>query len=211
MNRPILLLNKPFQTLCQFTDDKGRNTLADHIEQADYYAAGRLDYDSEGLVVLTNDGGLQATIADPRHKLAKTYWVQVEGEIDASALQTLSDGVMIQGKRTLPAEAEAMEEPAMLWPRTPPVRFRAQIPTSWLRLTIREGRNRQVRKMTAAVNFPTLRLIRYAVGPWTIDELAPGATRWSDASAIKQPPRKHRTSKQKTSFNNHSTAKRQQR
>ena len=211
MNKPILLLNKPFQTLCQFTDDNDRKTLADYISNSGYYAAGRLDYDSEGLVVLTNDGGLQATIADPRHKLAKTYWVQVEGKIDEQALQALRAGVLIQGKLTLPSEAEAMEEPAELWSRTPPVRFRAQIPTSWLRLTIKEGRNRQVRKMTAAVNFPTLRLIRYAVGPWTIDDLAPGETRWSDASAIKKPNKKPRISKRKSPINSHSTAKRQQR
>jgi 23S rRNA pseudouridine2457 synthase len=172
----LLLFNKPFQVLCQFTDESGRKTLADYISVNNVYAAGRLDYDSEGLVVLTDAGFLQHLITDPRHKLPKTYLVQVEGAPDAAALAQLRGGVLLNDGMTQPAQAELIEPP-VIWPRTPPIRYRANIPTSWLRLTINEGRNRQVRRMTAAVGFPTLRLIRERVGPWTLASLAPGESR----------------------------------
>ncbi len=172
--RQIILLNKPFNVLCQFTDGAGRSTLADFVSVPDVYPAGRLDRDSEGLVVLTNDGALQARISHPRHKLGKTYWVQVEGVLDAQALQRLRDGVELKDGPTRPARARVMQEPAGLWPRDPPIRSRKHIPTSWLELSLIEGRNRQVRRMTAAVGHPTLRLIRYRVGSWTIDGLGPG-------------------------------------
>ena len=180
MSSPLILLNKPFDVLCQFTDGEGRQTLANFVEQKGYYPAGRLDRDSEGLVVLTNDGRLQAQIADPRHKMAKIYLAQVEGEITDAALVQLARGVMLNDGMTLPAVARRIDEPAWLWPRDPPVRFRAAIPTSWVELTLREGRNRQVRRMTAAVGFPTLRLIRWAVGDWTLQGLAQGQWRFAD-------------------------------
>ena len=176
----VILLNKPFDVLCQFTDGEGRATLADFVDQPGYYPAGRLDRDSEGLVVLTNVGRLQAQISDPRHKMAKIYLAQVEGEVTDAALSQLARGVMLNDGMTLPAGARRIDEPAWLWPRDPPVRFRAAIPTSWVELTLREGRNRQVRRMTAAVGFPTLRLIRRAVGEWTLQGLAPGQWRFAD-------------------------------
>lgn len=172
----LLLFNKPFQVLCQFTDESGRKTLADYISVTNIYAAGRLDYDSEGLVVLTDLGYLQYLITDPRHKLPKTYLVQVEGAPTASALEQLRRGVLLNDGMTQPARAELIEAPD-IWPRTPPIRYRANIPTSWLRLTINEGRNRQVRRMTAAIGFPTLRLIRERVGPWPLESLQPGESR----------------------------------
>ncbi|MCW5850010.1 MAG: pseudouridine synthase [Anaerolineae bacterium] len=178
----LILLNKPYLVLCQFTDAEGRPTLADYLPLPDVYPAGRLDYDSEGLVLLTDHGPLQHLIADPRHKLPKTYWVQVEGEPTADALQQLRRGVLLKDGLTLPAQAQVMAPPDV-WPRTPPIRERKHIPTPWLALTISEGRNRQVRRMTAAVGYPTLRLIRWAVGPWTLDGLAPGE--WRDIA----PPR----------------------
>jgi 23S rRNA pseudouridine2457 synthase len=176
----LLLLNKPFDVLTQFNDDQGRATLKDFVAVPGVYPAGRLDRDSEGLLLLTNDGGLQARIADPRHKLAKTYWVQVEGEPTAEQLQRLRAGVELNDGPTLPAEARVLDEP-QLWPRDPPVRFRKSVPTAWLELVIREGRNRQVRRMTAAVGLPTLRLVRVRIGPWSLDGLQPGE--WKEVEA----------------------------
>jgi 23S rRNA pseudouridine2457 synthase len=173
----LLLLNKPFQVLTQFTSTDGKTTLKDFVDAPGMRPAGRLDYDSEGLVLLTNWGTLQTRLADPRWKAPKTYLVQVEGEATSDQLEQLRRGVELNDGRTLPADAEGIDEPAWLWPRTPPVRFRKSIPTCWLSLTIREGRNRQVRRMTAAVGLPTLRLIRWSVGPWTLEGLAPGASR----------------------------------
>ena len=173
----VILLNKPYGVLCQFTGDGTRPTLRDHVEIPHVYPAGRLDTDSEGLVVLTADGALQARIAHPKHKLAKTYWVQVEGNPSDMQLATLRQGVALDGVMTRPATASAMPEPPGLWPREPPIRVRKAIPTAWLELVLHEGRNRQVRRMTAAVGLPTLRLIRWAVGPWTLEGLASGSWR----------------------------------
>lgn len=181
----LLLFNKPFRVLCQFTDATGRPTLADFIDLPDVYAAGRLDFESEGLLVLTNVGSLQQAIAHPRHKLPKTYWAQVEGIPDAAALQKLKAGVELKDGRTRPARVRAIAAPSV-WPRVPPIRTRQQIPTSWLELTITEGKNRQVRRMTAAVGYPTLRLIRQRVGPWTLGNL--GVGQWQ---AIRCPRDRH--------------------
>jgi 23S rRNA pseudouridine2457 synthase len=170
----IVLLNKPYDVLCQFSDRQGRPTLADYVPEAGVYAAGRLDRDSEGLVVLTDDGSLQARISDPKHKVSKTYWVQVEGVPDEEALKALTEGVLLRDGLTRPVRVRIMDAPAGLWPRHPPIRSRRHIPTTWLELTLSEGRNRQVRRMTAAVGHPTLRLIRYRVGSWTLDGLGPG-------------------------------------
>ncbi len=172
----LILHNKPYRVLCQFTDREGRPTLADYVDTPDVYAAGRLDYESEGLVVLTNDGRIQHWISEPRYKLSKTYWVQIEGIPDETALTQLRQGVTLKDGPTLPARVERMESP-QVWPRIPPIRVRKSVPDTWLALTLREGRNRQVRRMTAAVGFPTLRLIRWSIGPWTLAGLAPGQTR----------------------------------
>ncbi len=173
----VLLFNKPHGVICQFSRDGLHPTLADYIPVPKLYPAGRLDTDSEGLLLLTDDGKLQHRITDPEHKLPKTYWVQVEGVPDESALQKLRSGVLLNDGITLPAAVRLMGEPAQLWPRDPPIRFRQNIQSSWLELAIREGRNRQVRRMTAAVGCPTLRLIRYAIGEWTLSGLPSGEWR----------------------------------
>lgn len=175
----IILLNKPFGVLSQFTDERQgvpRPTLAKFVDAPGFYPAGRLDFDSEGLLVLCDDGRLQARIADPRFKLPKTYLVQVEGTPDEAALDRLRRGVQLKDGQTLPAKTECIADPA-LWARDPPIRLRKTVPDTWLRLTIIEGRNRQVRRMTAAVGHPTLRLVRWSVGEWTLDGLAPGEWR----------------------------------
>lgn len=171
----IVLFNKPYGVLCQFSGD--RPCLADYLDMPDIYPAGRLDADSEGLVVLTDDGAMQARIADPAHKLPKTYWAQVEGEPDDAALAQLRRGVDLGEFVTRPAEVRRIEEPQGLWVRQPPIRFRKAIPTAWIELVLREGRNRQVRRMTAKAGFPTLRLVRAAIGSWRLDGLGPGEWR----------------------------------
>jgi 23S rRNA pseudouridine2457 synthase len=176
----LILFNKPYGVLCQFTDrsDPPRRTLAEFIDAPNVYPAGRLDFDSEGLLVLTDDGAVAHRLTDPKHKLAKTYLVQVEGTPDEAALASLRTGVALNDGPTLPAEARALDAaPGGLWPRDPPVRFRKTVPDAWLELTIREGRNRQVRRMTAAVGLPTLRLIRVHMGPYALGDLAPGESR----------------------------------
>ncbi|TGV08048.1 pseudouridine synthase [Alcaligenaceae bacterium 429] len=171
-----MVLNKPYGVLTQFSDDQGRQTLADYVPVKEVYPAGRLDRDSEGLLLLTNDGRLQARIAEPRHKMSKTYWAQVEGAATEQQLQQLRQGVLLKDGMTQPAKAELLNDPE-LWPRNPPIRYRASIPTSWISLTISEGKNRQVRRMTAAVGLPTLRLVRVRIGEWQLDGLQPGEWR----------------------------------
>lgn len=180
-----LLFNKPYGVLTQFTSSDGHATLADFIATPGVYPAGRLDLDSEGLVILTDDGALQSRIAHPRHKLAKTYWAQVEGVPDENALAALRGGLDLGDFRTKPCGARVIPEPAGLWPRDPPIRFRKAIPTTWLEIVIAEGKNRQVRRMTAKVGFPTLRLIRWAIGSWTLQGLEPGAWRHMTRNEVK--------------------------
>ncbi len=187
----IILFNKPFGVLSQFTAADGHTGLAEHIHQKGFYPTGRLDHDSEGLLLLTDDGQLQARISNPKHKLPKVYWAQVEGEITTDAIQQLEKGVELNDGLTLPAKAKAIPEP-QLWQRQPPVRERKSIPTSWLQLTIVEGRNRQVRRMTAAVGFPTLRLIRQQTGTWSLDNLQPGELRTETVHL----PRSNKTKRQ---------------
>lgn len=175
--RSLVLFNKPFNVLSQFKDSGDKQTLKAYLSLPGYRVAGRLDYDSEGLLVLTDDGGLQHRITHPDNKEDKSYWVQVEGDINEEALQQLRAGVLLNDGRTLPALAKRISEPAGLWQRHPPIRQRQYIPTSWMEITLREGRNRQVRRMSAAVGFPTLRLIRHRIGPYQLGKLQPGQYR----------------------------------
>ncbi len=195
----LILFNKPYGVLTQFTDSAGRPTLADYIPIPKVYAAGRLDADSEGLVVLTDDGAVQARIADPRHKLAKVYRVQVEGLPTVTALQQLAAGVDLGDFLTRPCQVRRIAEPQGLWQRNPPIRHRAAIPTSWLEIVLREGKNRQVKRMTARAGFPTLRLIRWAVGDWTLEGLAPG--QWREVELSGQPDAKQRVNVHNASKN----------
>jgi len=178
----LLCFHKPYGVLSQFTPEGKWQGLKDWIDVPGVYVAGRLDADSEGLLLLTNDGQLQARIADPRHKMEKTYWVQVEGVPDEAALQRLRDGVELSDGKTLPARARLIEPQPGMWPRNPPIRVRQNIPDCWIELIIREGKNRQVRRMTAAVGHPTLRLVRMAVGPYSIEGLEPG--QWLDVLPV---------------------------
>lgn len=177
----VILLNKPFGVVCQFTPEGGHRTLKDFVPVPRVYPAGRLDTDSEGLLVLTDNGPLQATIADPRHKLEKRYWVQVEGKPQGAQVEALARGVELKDGLTLPARVREIEAPPGLWARDPPIRERQAIPTAWLEVRLREGRNRQVRRMTAHVGLPTLRLVRFWIGPWQLGTLAPG--QWIEVPA----------------------------
>ena len=170
----LIAFNKPFNVLCQFTDGAGRRTLADYVTVKDVYPAGRLDYDSEGLLLLTDDGKLQKRIADPHQRTKKTYLAQVERIPDAETLALLRRGVKLKDGITAPAGAKLVEEPDWLWPREPAIRYRRNIPTAWLEIMLTEGRNRQIRRMTAAAGHPTLRLVRVAIGAWSLDGLKPG-------------------------------------
>ncbi len=205
-----LLFNKPYMVLTQFTDAEERSTLADYVQVKGVYAAGRLDRDSEGLLLLTSDGQLQSHIASPQFKQPKTYWVQVEGIPSEEQLEQLRRGIMLKDGKTQPADVRQIPEPD-LWPRHPPVRYRKSVPDCWLEITIREGRNRQVRRMTAAIGHPTLRLVRYRIGPWTLDGLAPGEYREITPPAIPNSPQLHSPAKSlqgKKNSKNRSSGKR---
>lgn len=211
----LILFNKPFKVLSQFTDDRTapnekRDTLANYITQKHCYPAGRLDYDSEGLLLLTDDGALQQQISNPRYKLAKTYWVQVEGNEDPNAIEQLRKGVTLKDGATLPAIVDIMTEPS-LWARTPPVRFRQSIPTHWLSITISEGRNRQVRRMTAAVGLPTLRLVRAQIGDWSLDTLLPGESRCLTVPAPPTPQNTKQPRRQQKGIKQHYNSQRKRR
>ncbi|HEY3432175.1 MAG TPA: pseudouridine synthase [Rhodocyclaceae bacterium] len=196
----LILLNKPYGVLTQFTDGEGRPTLKDYVPIPGVYPCGRLDSDSEGLVVLTDDGALQARIADPRHKLAKVYWAQVEKIPDADALRQLSGGLDLGDFITRPCQTKLMNEPENLWHREPPIRYRAAIPTGWVELTLKEGKNRQVRRMTAKVGYPTLRLIRWSVGDWTLEGLQPGE--WRELTVESPAPKNTKPAGQPSSRRN---------
>ncbi len=185
----LIQFNKPYGVICQFSPSGEKPTLKNFIAVPNVYPAGRLDTDSEGLLLLTDDGRLQTRIADPRHKMPKTYWAEVEGAPNEADLQPLRDGIDLQGFVTRPAIVRVMPAPQNLWQRIPPVRFRQNIPTSWLEITISEGKNRQVRRMTANVGLPTLRLIRVAVGEWSLGDLAPGD--WREVAVSTKPPTRH--------------------
>lgn len=177
---PLILLNKPFRVLCQFTTDDDRATLANFVKTPDVYPAGRLDFDSEGLLAMTDDGALQARISQPRSGLEKVYWTQVEGEPDDASIAKLVSGVQLKDGLARAVRARCIDAPPGLWSRTPPIRVRKSIPDTWIEVVLSQGRNRQVRRMTAAVGAPTLRLIRAAIGPWHLDKLAPGEVRVID-------------------------------
>ena len=188
----VIILNKPYLVLSQFTDKEGRPTLADYVSEKGYYPAGRLDYDSEGLILLTNDGQVQHHVASPRFKMPKTYWVQVEGIADTNQLNALRKGVQLKDGMTKAAKVSVLSDQQVadtLWARNPPIRERKNKPTSWLSITITEGRNRQVRRMTAAVNLPTLRLVRVAIGHWQLDGMQPGQWRKDQLHLPEQKPR----------------------
>lgn len=174
---PLILLNKPYQVLSQFRDSDGRRTVAEFVQHKDVYPAGRLDYDSEGLLLLTDDGKLQARISQPGSKVSKTYWAQVEGKASEDQLALLRKGIELPDGKAVAHTARAIAEPPGLWSRSPPIRFRKSIADSWIELSISEGRNRQIRRMTAAVGLPTLRLIRTSIGPWSLNGLQPGEIR----------------------------------
>jgi len=186
----LIIFNKPFNVLSQFSDTQGRPTLSDYVPMKNIYPAGRLDFDSEGLIALTDSGPLQARISEPKFKLHKTYWVQVEGRVSKEAISVLCQGVQLKDGLTSCAQAKVIVPPD-IWDRVPPIRVRNQIPTSWIKLIISEGRNRQVRRMTAALGFPTLRLIRYAIGPWTLESLQPGEYKTEIVHLPQKVKRKH--------------------
>lgn len=199
----LVLFNKPFQVLTQFTDDNNRTTLANYVSIKNVYPAGRLDYDSEGLLLLTDDGNLQHSISHPNKKMAKTYWVQVEGLVSDESIAKLESGVELKDGLTKPAKAKRIDEPAV-WARTPPIRERKAIPTTWLELTIWEGKNRQVRRMTAAVGNPTLRLIRAKIGEWELSDLQPGEYRTLEAEAPPAKPKRHSSRDSKSRYSKNS-------
>lgn len=203
----LVIFNKPYGVLCQFTDDNGRPTLSEYIPLKGIYPAGRLDFDSEGLLLLTDHGPLQHRIAHPGKKMPKTYWVQVDGDITDAALEQLRQGVTLNDGPTQPTLAQRIPEPDGLWPRDPPIRIRRQIPTSWIALTLREGRNRQVRRMTAAVGFPTLRLIRASIGPWQLEDLAPGEYRTIEVETSAAPPPRPRSTPHRARKSRHNPVK----